>query len=92
MADFLGESGRRAARPALVNTVMLGASAKYQQDIDTMQKLVDESRSMFKSIFGHFLIARTSLGDSKGEPNGQEGLAAGDHDRKGQGDRSRSDR
>lgn len=43
MADFLVESGRRAQRPGLVNSLMRGSATKYQEDIDTLMSLVDES-------------------------------------------------
>ncbi|CAL1708234.1 unnamed protein product [Somion occarium] len=42
MADFLTESGRRAQRPGVVNTLMRGSASKYQQDIQTLMSLVDE--------------------------------------------------
>ncbi|OBZ67672.1 hypothetical protein A0H81_12453 [Grifola frondosa] len=42
MADFLVESGLRANRPPLVNSMMRGTSAKYAQDIQTMSALVEE--------------------------------------------------
>ena len=43
MADFLIESGRRAARPSLVQAVMSGTNAKYEEDMRTLNALVDES-------------------------------------------------
>ncbi|KAK7685349.1 hypothetical protein QCA50_011713 [Cerrena zonata] len=42
MGDFLIESGRRAQRPGLVNTLMRGSASKYQEDIHTLMSLVDE--------------------------------------------------
>ena len=45
MADFLIESGRRAARPALVQKMMSAANAKYEEDIRTLNALVEESGS-----------------------------------------------
>ena len=43
MVDFLVESGQRANRPAIVNAMMRGTTAKYEQDIKTMAELADES-------------------------------------------------
>lgn len=43
MTNFLVESGRRVNRPAIVNTMMMGATAKYEEDIKTMAELADES-------------------------------------------------
>ncbi|KAI0075350.1 bifunctional P-450/NADPH-P450 reductase [Panus rudis PR-1116 ss-1] len=42
MGDFLFESGRRALRPGIVNTLMRGSANKYQEDMDTMLGLVNE--------------------------------------------------
>ncbi|THH27701.1 hypothetical protein EUX98_g6479 [Antrodiella citrinella] len=42
MTDFLAESGRRSLRPAIMNSVLLSSSAKYQQDQNTMFELVNE--------------------------------------------------
>ncbi|KAI0738944.1 bifunctional P-450:NADPH-P450 reductase [Daedaleopsis nitida] len=42
MSDFLLESGYRANRPALVNSMMRGSSAKYEADMNTMNDLVNE--------------------------------------------------
>lgn len=43
MVDFLVECNLRANRPGLLNTVMVNTSAKYEQDIQTMAQLADES-------------------------------------------------
>ena len=37
------ESGRRANRPSLVQAMMSGTNAKYEEDIRIMNELVDES-------------------------------------------------
>ncbi|KAI0694739.1 bifunctional P-450/NADPH-P450 reductase [Earliella scabrosa] len=42
MADFLIESGRRANRPSLVQAMMRGTNAKYQEDQRIMNDLVEE--------------------------------------------------
>ncbi|KAI0770686.1 fatty acid hydroxylase [Fomes fomentarius] len=42
MADFLTESGLRANRPSLVNALMRGRNAKYEEDIRVLNSLVDE--------------------------------------------------
>ncbi len=42
MVDFLIESGNRANRPPIANTLMWGANAKYQEDLKVMNELVDE--------------------------------------------------
>ncbi|OCH86500.1 cytochrome P450 [Obba rivulosa] len=42
LADFLVESGRRANRPFLVKSMMMGSNAKYEQDIRTMAQLAEE--------------------------------------------------
>ncbi|TBU21982.1 fatty acid hydroxylase [Dichomitus squalens] len=42
MADFLIESGRRASRPSIVQAIMSGTNAKYEDDIRIMNELVDE--------------------------------------------------
>ena len=43
MADFLIESGRRANRPSLVQALMPGVNAKYEEDQRIMGELVEES-------------------------------------------------
>ena len=43
MAGFLIESGRRANRPSLVQAMMRGTNAKYQEDQRIMNDLVEES-------------------------------------------------
>ena len=43
MVDFLVECNLRANRPGLLNSVMVGTTAKYEQDIKTMAELGDES-------------------------------------------------
>ena len=47
MGDFLLESGLRANRPPIMNTLMRGSSAKFEADMATMNHLVDERRSSF---------------------------------------------
>ena len=47
MADFLAESGYRANRPPIANTLMWGSSAKYQEDLKIMNELVDERLCLF---------------------------------------------
>ncbi|KAI0329045.1 bifunctional P-450/NADPH-P450 reductase [Cubamyces sp. BRFM 1775] len=42
MADFLIESGKRANRPAIVQNMMTTTNAKYEEDKQTMMKLVEE--------------------------------------------------
>ncbi|TBU21312.1 bifunctional P-450:NADPH-P450 reductase [Dichomitus squalens] len=42
MGDFLLESGLRANRPPIMNTLMRGSSAKFEADLNTMNELVDE--------------------------------------------------
>ncbi|KAI0676431.1 fatty acid hydroxylase [Trametes maxima] len=42
MGDFLVECGRRANRPPLMNTFMRGSNAKYEQDMRTMNELVNK--------------------------------------------------
>ena len=46
MTDFLLESGRRTARPYLVQTMMSGTNAKYEADIAIMNELVEQSMSI----------------------------------------------
>ncbi len=45
MSDFLVESGRRAYRPSMVNSLMWGASAKYEESQKIMMRYIDKSRS-----------------------------------------------
>ncbi|KAI0642932.1 bifunctional P-450/NADPH-P450 reductase [Trametes meyenii] len=42
MGDFLIESGRRANRPAIVQSMMSATNAKYEEDQRILGKLVDE--------------------------------------------------
>ncbi|KAI0631143.1 fatty acid hydroxylase [Trametes polyzona] len=42
MADFLAECGRRANRPPIMNSIMRGSNAKYEEDMKTMNALVNE--------------------------------------------------
>ncbi|KAI0819916.1 fatty acid hydroxylase [Trametes gibbosa] len=42
MSDFLTESAKRSNRPPIMNTIMRGSSAKYEEDMKTMNRLVDE--------------------------------------------------
>ena len=50
MTDFLIESGRRSARPSLVQAMMTGTNAKYEEDQRIMNSLVDQSESVAKSL------------------------------------------
>ena len=43
MVDFLVECNLRANRPGLLNSMMYGTTAKYEQDMKTMNDLADES-------------------------------------------------
>ena len=43
MADFLKESGDRAARLSVVKPFMQSANAKYEEDKNVMTKYVDDS-------------------------------------------------
>jgi cytochrome P450/NADPH-cytochrome P450 reductase len=43
MGDFLAESGLRANRPRVLQAVMRGTTAKYEQDIKKMKDLADHS-------------------------------------------------
>lgn len=42
MSDFLVESGRRANRPAVVQAMMTGTNAKYEEDIRVLGALANE--------------------------------------------------
>ena len=54
MTDFLLESNNRANRPQIVKSLMRGANAKYQADMETMAQLVDECE------YEHLLIVTSS--------------------------------
>ena len=43
MAEFLVESGMRANRPSVVQAMMSGSNAKYEENIRIMDKLATES-------------------------------------------------
>ena len=43
MSDFLIEAGRRANRASLVQALMPGVNAKYEEDQRIMSELVGES-------------------------------------------------
>ena len=45
MIDFLVECNSRANRPGLLNSMMVGTTAKFEQDIKVMAELADESES-----------------------------------------------
>ncbi|KAJ7146594.1 fatty acid hydroxylase [Mycena epipterygia] len=49
MGDFLAESGLRANRPRVLQAVMRGTTAKYEQDIKKMKDLADEIVSTRKA-------------------------------------------
>ena len=44
MSDFLLESGRRAKRFSIVNSLMRGSSAKYEEDQQIMMRYVNDSK------------------------------------------------
>ena len=44
MIDFLVECNLRANRPGLLTSMMMGTTAKYEQDIKVMAELADESK------------------------------------------------
>ncbi len=48
MVDFLIECNLRANRPTIVNSMMVGTTAKYEQDIKTMAELADESETLLR--------------------------------------------
>ena len=50
MADFLIESGRRSSRPSLIQAMMSGANAKYEEDKRTLNALVEESESCWMYV------------------------------------------
>ena len=52
MIDFLRESDRRAERPYIVQALMSGTNAKYKQDIQTLHRLVDESKRFIQRFAG----------------------------------------
>ena len=43
MVDFLVECNLRVNRPGLLNSMMVGTTAKYEEDIKTMVQLADDS-------------------------------------------------
>ena len=43
MGDFLAEAQVRINRPALINATMRGVTAKYYEDMKTMNDIVDKS-------------------------------------------------
>ena len=45
MIDFLVECNLRANRPGLLTSMMVGTTAKYEQDVKVMAELADESKS-----------------------------------------------
>ena len=50
MGDFLLESGLRANRPPIMNTLMRGSNAKFAADMATMNQLVDERGSSLAQV------------------------------------------
>ena len=50
MGDFLAEAQVRVNRPALVNATMRGVTAKYHEDMKTMNDIVDKSTSCSLSL------------------------------------------
>ncbi len=51
MVDFLLESGRRSSRPSIVQAMMTGTNAKFEEDLRTLNALVEESKST--CIYAH---------------------------------------
>lgn len=45
MVDFLKECFLRSNRPAVVQALMPGAAAKYEQDMNTMREVAAQSTS-----------------------------------------------
>lgn len=43
MIDFLIECNLRANRPGLLSSMMVGTTAKFEQDVKIMAELADES-------------------------------------------------
>lgn len=43
MVDFLIECNLRANRPGLLSSIMVNTTAKYEQDVQTMAELADQS-------------------------------------------------
>ena len=58
MSRFLTESGNRATRPAVLQTLMSGASAQYAADIKTMNDVTEAG--MFKTYLC-FKLAQTPV-------------------------------
>lgn len=50
MGDFLGEAQVRVNRPAIVNATLRSVTAKYHEDIKTMNDIVDKSASYSFSL------------------------------------------
>ena len=55
MSDFLLESGRRAKRFSIVNSLMRGSSAKYDEDQQIMMRYVNDSKSRVIPILDFFV-------------------------------------
>ena len=58
MTDFLKESGARALRPSIAKPFMRTANAKYEEDIQSLMKYVDDSelRIFWKSLVAHAFV------------------------------------
>lgn len=50
MGDFLIESGKRANRPTIVQSMMSSTNAKYEEDQRILGQLVNESTSPMCSV------------------------------------------
>jgi hypothetical protein len=72
MADFLGESGLRANRPRVLQALMPGTTAKYEQDMKKMKDLASKSTSLF---LVYILLNSLSCFYSQSTSGAQEGLA-----------------
>ena len=73
MGDFLIESGRRANRPTLVQSMMAGSNAKYEADINTLSTVADESEPPAKlsnhlQELTYLMLAWNSSTGSQGQP------------------------
>lgn len=75
MVDFLLESGKRANRLPIVQSMMRGVNAKYEEDMKTMNELVEERQCISERLRPsqrHVLSARVVFSDRgpQEEPDG----------------------
>lgn len=75
MTDFLIESGLRANRPAIVNSMMRSAWNKYERDIKTMADLADNSKWFSILLISPLLTMSASYCGPQEEPHRQARLA-----------------